>query len=72
MTALCLPQWVAIYAERLASARGDAARILEVLAQATVPIVLLDDDRRDVKVNAAAVSVLGVPRAELEQWDSTI
>jgi DNA-binding CsgD family transcriptional regulator len=61
-----LPQWVAIYAERLASARGDAARLLHVLAQAAVPIVLLDDDRRYVKVNAAAVSVLGVPRAELE------
>jgi DNA-binding CsgD family transcriptional regulator len=62
-----LPQWVAIYAERLASARGDAARVLQVLAQASVPIVLLDDDRRYVKLNAPAVSLLGVPRAELER-----
>jgi DNA-binding CsgD family transcriptional regulator len=53
-------------AEQIIEARGDVGRLGRVLASSRLPIVIVDDERRYLELNAAARSALAPRDAELE------
>ena len=53
-------------ANRIVEARGDVARLGRVLATSRLPVVIVDDERRYLELNAAARSALGPRDAVLE------
>jgi DNA-binding CsgD family transcriptional regulator len=56
---------MATYAEKATAARGDPMRVRRVLERSWVPMVLVDDERRYVEVNAPSRLALGLGRDEL-------
>jgi DNA-binding CsgD family transcriptional regulator len=54
-----IPRWIGAFAERVVAARGDRERVSAVLAESSLPMVLVDDDRRYIEVNEAAERALG-------------
>jgi DNA-binding CsgD family transcriptional regulator len=53
-------------AERIIEARGDVGRLGRVLANGRLPIVIVDDERRYLELNAPARSALAPRDGELE------
>jgi len=62
-----VPQWVGVYEEQVIKARGQPARLKRVLERSSVPIVMVDDERRYVDANALAQSVLTLSLDELRR-----
>jgi DNA-binding CsgD family transcriptional regulator len=62
-----LPPWAGAHAEQIIAARGDEARLNQVLRRGPVPMVIVDDDRRYVEANAPARSALRLSLADLRR-----
>lgn len=62
-----IPDWIDVYARRVRAARDDAAKLRVVLKQSTVPMMLVDDDRRYVYANPPALRVFGLTLEELRE-----
>jgi DNA-binding CsgD family transcriptional regulator len=58
---------VAVHAEQIIEARGQEAELNRVFERSSVPMVLVDDERRYVNANAAAESALTLSLAELRR-----
>jgi len=48
------PRWLGAHVERLLAARGDSERVRRVFERSSVPMVMVDGERRHVHVNTAA------------------
>jgi DNA-binding CsgD family transcriptional regulator len=62
-----VPRWVGTYAERVISARGHPVRLKRVFARSSVPMVMLDKERRYIEVNTPARLALRLNLAELRR-----
>ena len=62
-----VPPWVGVYEEQVIKARGQPARLKRVLNRSSVPMVMVDDERRYVDANAQAQSVLTLSLDELQR-----
>jgi DNA-binding CsgD family transcriptional regulator len=62
-----VPRWVAAQVEQIIAARGRAAEFERVFERSSVPMVLVDDERRYLNANAAAQSALTLTLAKLRQ-----
>ena len=62
-----VPPWVGVYEEQVIKARGQPARLKRVLERSSVPMVMVDDERRYVDANALAQSVLTLSLDELRR-----
>jgi DNA-binding CsgD family transcriptional regulator len=61
-----IPEKIRAYAQQIIEARGDSAKLGQVMASSPLPIVIVDDQRRYLEVNSSARSALGPSRVELE------
>jgi DNA-binding CsgD family transcriptional regulator len=55
-----IPSWVAAHTERVEAVKGDPARLQTLLAESDIPMVLLDDERRCIDANPAALAEIGL------------
>lgn len=62
-----VPRWVGSHAERAIAARGDATRLQKVLERSSVPMVVVDNERRYVEVNTPARLAFRLSLAELRR-----
>ena len=61
------PSWVSSHAAKVRAAQQDPTKFSALFQETTVPMVLLDDDRRYVDANAPARSLLGLSLGELRR-----
>lgn len=62
-----IPQWVAAHTETVNAIKGDPVRLQALFAESEIPMVLLDDERRYLDANAAALAEVGVGLEKLRQ-----
>jgi DNA-binding CsgD family transcriptional regulator len=62
-----IPEWIEVYARRVRAARGDPAEMRAVLEESTVPMMLVDDERRYVYANPPALRLFGRTLEELRE-----
>jgi PAS domain S-box-containing protein len=60
-----IPEWIDVYARRVRAARGDPAELRAVLEVGSVPMMLVDDERRYVYANPPALRLFGRALEEL-------
>lgn len=58
-------RWLGAHAERVLAARGNPERLAAVLSESTVPMAMLDDERRIVDANEHHATAVGMSRDEL-------
>jgi PAS domain S-box-containing protein len=61
------PAWIGEHSEQVLAARGDPARLMAVFRQSAVPTVIVDDERRLLEANRAALKALAGTIEELRQ-----
>lgn len=62
-----IPSWIEVYAERVQACRGDLTKLDLVLREASVPMILVDDERRYLYANPPALSLFGKTLEQLRE-----
>jgi DNA-binding CsgD family transcriptional regulator len=62
-----VPHWVGVHEQQIIKARGHPARLKRAFERSSVPMVMVDEERRYVAANALAQSVLTLSLAELRR-----
>jgi DNA-binding CsgD family transcriptional regulator len=62
-----IPEWIDVHARRVRAARDDPAKLRAVLERSTVPMMLVDDDRRYLYANPPALRLFGRTLEELRE-----
>jgi PAS domain S-box-containing protein len=60
-------RWLGVYAERVLAARDNPERVAAVLSESTVPMAVLDDERRIVDANEHHAAAVGMSLDELRK-----
>ncbi len=62
-----IPSWIELYSERVKACQGDLTNLDLVLREASVPMILVDDERRYLYANPPALSLFGKTLEQLRE-----
>jgi PAS domain S-box-containing protein len=62
-----IPRWIGAYAEKVINARARPTRLKRVFDRSSVPMTMVDDERRYIEVNTPARLISRLSLAELRQ-----